>query len=263
MTSVTTSAQLSLENTGSPVRLRNRLFATVGVISLWFVFTEVVNATNPILSFMGPADSLLGIGTLFTQGVLIDSILISLFRLLLGLAFAVLLGVVIGLAFGLRGNVEHAFAIVVQFLRMTSPLAWAPVAVMVFGIGTKPVVFLIVLAAVWPIVLATASGVRAIDPGWTRVAQSLGATSRETIVNVVAPAISAHVLTGIRLAIGIGWVVLVPAEMLGVDSGLGYLVLSARDQLAYDLLASTMFVIGLVGFFLDLATQKLFRKFAS
>jgi NitT/TauT family transport system permease protein len=76
----------------------------------------------------------------------------------------------------------------------------------------------------------------------------------------VAPAISSHVLTGIRLAIGIGWVVLVPAEMLGVDSGLGFLILNARDQLAYDLLAGTMFVIGLVGFFLDLGAQKVFRS---
>lgn len=246
--------------TSRPLKaLANRILATIGTVLLWFAFTEVVNSDNPILSFMGPLDVFYGIGSLFDQGVLVDSIFISLFRLLVGLAISIGLGVIIGLTFGLRKNIEHAFGLVVQFLRMTSPLAWAPIAVMIFGIGTKPVVFLIALAAIWPIALATSAGVRAVDPGWIRVAQSLGATSREVVLNLVAPAISAHVLTGIRLAIGIGWVVLVPAEMLGVDSGLGFLVLNARDQLAYDLLASTMFVIGLVGFFLDLGAQKIFR----
>jgi NitT/TauT family transport system permease protein len=260
MTTVLETPRVDASQARPLKRLFNRTLATLGTVVLWFVFTEVVNASNPILSFMGPLDVLVGIKTLFTQGVLMDSIAVSLFRLVVGLVVSIVFGVLIGLAFGLRKSVEHAFGLVVQFLRMTSPLAWAPIAVMLFGIGTKPVVFLISLAAIWPIALATTAGVRAVDPGWLQVAQSLGATSREVIINVVAPAISSHVLTGIRLAIGIGWVVLVPAEMLGVDSGLGFLILNARDQLAYDLLASTMFVIGLVGFFLDLGAQKIFRS---
>jgi NitT/TauT family transport system permease protein len=149
---------------------------------------------------------------------------------------------------------------VVQFLRMTSPLAWAPIAVMIFGIGTTPVVFLIVLATIWPIALATAAGVRSVDQDWNKIASSLGAKPSEVIRYVTFPAITSHVLTGLRLAIGIGWVVLVPAEMLGVDSGLGFLILNARDQLSYDLLAATMFVIGSVGFVLDSVTQSAFRR---
>ncbi len=238
-----------------------RIGATVFAIGIWFWFAEIYNAESPILSNMGPVDTFIGIQDLIERNVLVDSILFSLTRLIAGLLLAALLGVTIGLVFGLRKEIEYAFGIVVQFLRMTSPLAWAPVAVMVFGIGTAPVVFLITLAAIWPIALATSSGVRAVDANWIKVAKSLGASSSEITLKVVAPAITQHVLTGLRLAIGIAWVVLVPAEMLGVDSGLGFLILNARDQLSYQNLAATMFVIGAVGFALDWLTQKLFKSF--
>lgn len=238
-----------------------RIGATAVSIGLWFWFTEIFNSESPILSNMGPLDTVAGIKDLIDRNVLIDSIMFSLTRLITGLVIAALLGVAIGLIFGLRKEIEYAFGIVVQFLRMTSPLAWAPVAVMVFGIGTAPVVFLITLAAVWPIALATASGVRAVDPNWIKVAKSLGATNSEITKKVVAPAITQYVLTGLRLAIGIAWVVLVPAEMLGVDSGLGFLILNARDQLSYQNLAATMFVIGAVGFILDWLTQRVFKSF--
>src|SRR5699024_6155160 len=119
------------------------------------------------------------------------------------------------------------------------------------GIGDRPVQVLIALAAVWPVVLNTAAGVRALDPGWLLVARSLGANRRELLRSIIAPGIATPVLTGLRLALGIGWIVLVPAEMLGVDSGLGYFVLDCRDRLAYDELVATVLVIGVIGALLD------------
>lgn len=133
---------------------------------------------------------------------------------------------------------------------MISPLSWAPVAVALFGIGHRPVFFL-VAAAVWPIVLNTAAGVHAVDPGHKLVARSLGATRSEVLTSVVLPATRGHVLTGLRVALGMAWVVLVPAEMLGVDSGLGYQILNTRDQLAYDQMMAVILVIGVLGYFLD------------
>lgn len=127
------------------------------------------------------------------------------------------------------------------------------------GVGNAPVTFLVVAATIWPMALGTAAGVRALDPGWHQVARSLGATPIERLGTVVLPGVRPHVLTALRLALGVGWVVIVPAEMLGVDSGLGYAVLNARDQLAYDQLAATMLLIGLVGFTLDATFQWLLR----
>ncbi len=122
---------------------------------------------------------------------------------------------------------------------------------MVFGIGNEPVIFLIAIAAIWPIVINAAAGVKSIDPGFVEVARSFHATRTEGLVSVVIPAIRGNVQTGIRVALGIAWVVLVPAEMLGVRSGLGYQILNARDQLAYDQVAALIVVIGILGFLLD------------
>ncbi len=109
----------------------------------------------------------------------------------------------------------------------------------------------------WPIVLATAAGVAGIDRGWLLVARSLRANRLETVRTIVWPGIQGDVLTGIRLATGTAWIVLVPAEMLGVDSGLGYFILNARDRFAYGELVATIIVIGAIGLALDRVTSRL------
>ena len=142
-----------------------------------------------------------------------------------------------------------------QFLRMISPLSLMPLAVMVLGVGDAPVVFLLAFAAVWPVVINTAAGVAALDPHWLRLAESLSATRWEVVTRIVLPGIVAHVLTGFRLAVGIAWIVLVPAEMLGVSAGLGYFILDTRDRLAYDELTAGILTVGCLGFVLDAAAR--------
>jgi NitT/TauT family transport system permease protein len=146
-----------------------------------------------------------------------------------------------------------------QFMRMISPLSWMPIAVMVLGVGNAPVYFLLAFAAVWPILLNTATGVGQLDKNWLLLSQSLSATRSELVLRLVLPGITAHILTGVRLAIGIIWIVLVPAEMLGVTAGLGYFILDTRDRLAYDELMAGILVIGLIGFLLDWFARWLYQ----
>jgi NitT/TauT family transport system permease protein len=134
-----------------------------------------------------------------------------------------------------------------------------PIAVMVFGVGDKPVYFLLAFAAVWPILLSTASGVQQLDARWLQLARSLSATPWEMLRTVVIPGVLGHILTGIRLAIGILWIVLVPCEMLGVSAGMGYFILDTRDRLAYSELMAMVVLIGLIGFLLDAAARGLYR----
>jgi NitT/TauT family transport system permease protein len=143
---------------------------------------------------------------------------------------------------------------------MISPLSWMPVAVMVFGIGDAPIYFLLAFAAVWPIILNTAAGVKQLNPQWLMLAASLGATPGELLRKIIVPGIIGHILTGIRLAIGVIWIVLVPCEMLGVSSGLGYFILDTRDRLAYSELMAVIVVIGALGFALDYLAQALYRR---
>jgi NitT/TauT family transport system permease protein len=135
-----------------------------------------------------------------------------------------------------------------------------PLALLVFGAGSRSVVFLIVLATLWPIVLSTADGVMRVDPRWLLVGRSLGASRWELLRTIVWPGIRPRVLGGMRLAVGVAWIVLVPAEMLGVDSGLGYAILDARDRLDYGELMAVLLVIGMSGVALDGLARVVLRE---
>ena len=145
---------------------------------------------------------------------------------------------------------------------MISPLSWMPVVVMLMGVGDQPIYFLLTFAAVWPIVLNTVAGVRALDPRWLQLSRSLSATRWETLRRVILPGVVGHVLTGVRLSIGILWIVLVPCEMLGVSAGLGYFILDTRDRLAYSELMAMVVLIGVLGFALDAFARGLHRRWA-
>lgn len=175
----------------------------------------------------------------------------SVQRVAVGLILALLIGVPIGVLIGQNTVAEALSSQVFQFLRMISPLSWMPIAVMLFGIGDRPIYFLLAFAAVWPIILNTAAGVKNVDTQLLKLAQSLDATPSEVLRKIIWPSIMSHILVGLRLAIGIVWIVLVPCEMLGVHSGLGYFILDARDRLNYTELLSIVMIIGLIGYLLD------------
>ena len=127
-----------------------------------------------------------------------------------------------------------------------------PIAIVVFGVGNNPVIFLIAIAAVWPMIINTAHGVSSLDQRWIRAARTLGANGMEASVRmVILPAVVPDMLTGLRLAVGLAWVVLVPAEMLGVSDGLGYYILDTRDRFNYGELMAVILVIGVIGYALD------------
>lgn len=240
-----------------------RIGAVIAAILLWWISTDVWSVDNPILGAMSPADAVDALTKQLIGGTIVETVAVSLGRLLGGLLIATFIGVILGLAIGSRKRVDEATSVIIQFLRMVSPLAWTPIAIVLFGIGSPPVVFLIAIAAVWPVTMNTVAGVRSLDPNWGLLARSLGATPFEILKTIVVPGIRPHVLTGIRLALGVAWIVIVPAEMLGVDSGLGYQILNARDQLDYSLLAAIMLLIGVIGYSLDWLTQWAFKRWTA
>jgi NitT/TauT family transport system permease protein len=188
------------------------------------------------------------------------NIAVSLKRIFVGLFLALLIGVPLGLLVGSSRKLEAATTPAFQFLRMISPLSWMPIVVMLMGVGDQPIYFLLAFAAVWPILLNTAAGVRQLDPRWLQLSKSLSATRWETLRRVIIPGVMGHVLTGVRLAIGILWIVLVPCEMLGVSAGLGYYILDTRDRLAYSELMAMVLLIGLLGFALDAFARWLHQR---
>lgn len=227
------------------------------LLSLWFVGTDLLPARDSFIHRFSPVLTVMSLGGLVTGSDLLVHVAVSLKRVLVGLAVAIVIGVPLGLAVGSSRMLDTATSPAFQLLRMISPLSWMPIAVMLFGLGDGAIYFLLAFAATWPILLNTAAGVRALDQRWLLLARSLAATPSETMLRIVIPGVMGHVLTGIRLAIGIAWIVLVPCEMLGVSAGLGYLILDTRDRLAYSELTAVVLVIGVIGFALDGAARAL------
>ena len=256
MTTVTANKAQTSEGVSSWLgRFAPPVVALLAAVVLWWFATSVLSGPESVLRQTAPQRVFPALAELLERGVLLGDLGVSLWRLLIGLAVAAVIGMPLGLLIGSSGIAERAGGPIIAFLRMISPLSWTPIALAVFGIGNQPVIFLIVVAAVWPVLLNTAAGVRAVDPGLLNVARSFHATRWELLLAVVLPAIRTHVQTGIRLALGVAWIVLVPAEMLGVRSGLGYQILNARDQLAYDQVVAVIVVIGVLGFLLDAAAR--------
>lgn len=233
------------------------------LLALWWGLVAVLAPPGSLYQRFAPGEALGSLSVMLVSSDLPIHIGVSLRRILVGLGLALAIGVPLGLLVGLSRWFEAASSPAFQFLRMISPLSWMPIAVMLLGVGDTPIYFLLTFAAVWPILLSTAAGVRALDPSWLTLARSLAATRWETLARVILPGILGHVLTGVRLAIGILWIVLVPCEMLGVSAGLGYAILDTRDRLAYSELMAMVVLIGFLGFLLDAAARQALSRWGA
>jgi NitT/TauT family transport system permease protein len=239
---------------GSFVRFVAPLLGIGFFLALWWTATDGRHVTGFAASF-SLKETMRALGHLVVTRDLWSHVAASLRRILAGLVLSVAIGVPIGCAVGAWPLFASSTTPLFQFVRMVSPLSWTPLAIMIFGVGDAPVLFLIVIAGVWPVVLATSSAVASLDRRLTIVGRTLGGSPFEIARVIVWPLIRPQVLTGIRVSIGVAWVILVPAEMLGVDTGLGYFILSTRDRLAYSDLAAAILVVGVLGFVIDLVAR--------
>jgi NitT/TauT family transport system permease protein len=240
-------------------------FAGLAILFVaWWVGIYLI-ASDPSLaqfSDFGPVPTLRALVSLWKQGVIQGAIWSSGFRLGAGLLVAIAIGVPIGIFIGRSRIFRELSHSPFQLLRMISPLSWEPIAVIVFAGWEEAIIFLIAIAAVWPVAFATAAGLAKVDPAWFKVSRNLGARPWHILTQIILPAISFDVLTGIRLALGVAWIVLVPAEFLGVTSGLGYTIEDARETLSYDSLMAMILVIGIIGYLLDSICVQLIKRYS-
>ncbi len=250
-----------------PTGVQGFVNATIGMgilLFFWWVGGLLI-ANNPDTeAFAGfaPGSAFVALWALITNGELWGTIYSSLYRILNGLFWGIVIGVPVGILVGYFIRVRQIANMPFQFLRMISPLAWMPISVLAFESWDNAIIFLLVMATLWPILFGTAHGVQRIDPNWFKVARNLGADGYQMLRRIILPAIGQDVFAGIRLAIGVAWVVLVPAEYLGVTSGLGYAINDARDTLDYGKLAAVVVVIGAIGYMLDFIAVKLLKRYS-
>jgi NitT/TauT family transport system permease protein len=246
---------------------RRFLNAAIGLailVVLWWIGGYALSANPATESFsdFGPIPTFKAIPAMWEAGKIQSAVVASGYRLGMGLLIAFAIGVPLGILMGRSKRFRELSNSPFQFLRMVSPLSWMPLAVLIFvAAWDHSIIFLIAIASVWPIAFATAAGLAKVDPAWFKVARNLGAKPWHMILTITIPAIAFDISTGTRLALGIAWVVLVPAELLGVTSGLGYAIKDARETLAYSELTAIVLVIGVIGWFLDSLVAMVIKRF--
>ena len=210
--------------------------------------------------FPSPLSVEKGLAGLLAKHVLWDDIADSLRRVGIGFGLATVVGVPLGLTLGWFPAVNQVVNPTMQLLRPISPIAWIPVAIIFFGVGDRAAIFLIFLSAFFPIVVASISGVSSVPAIFRRAGRNFGLSTTQVLMRVVFPAALPQILIGLRLALGVAWLVVVAAEMISVNSGLGFLIVDARNAgNRYDLVVAGMVIIGAIGLLLDLAMRSLER----
>ncbi len=217
-------------------------------------------ALSPETLVPSPGEVAAAIGELATSGLLVRYAVASLFRVTWGYLSAVAIALPLGMWLGLSRHAEEAVGPLLQIIRPISPLAWIPLTILWFGVGDLAAMFLIFLASLLPLTVTVVHAVREIDPVHLRAAINFGSARGRLLNTVVVPAILPQVVVGLRIALGIAWLVVVAAEMLAVNSGLGFLIVDARNAgNRYDLVVAGMVLIGVIGVGLDLLMRRLER----
>jgi NitT/TauT family transport system permease protein len=230
--------------------------AAAAILALWWA---AVAATKTSV-FPSPAAVARGIAELARKGLLLPYVRDSLLRVAAGYGAALAVGIPVGVFLGWRPEAGRAANPVIQFLRPISPLAWIPVAIVLFGVNDSAAIFLIFLASLFPILVSAMNGVRGVPAMYRQAGANFGLPRGALLARVVFPAALPEILTGLRIALGVAWIVVVAAEMIAVNSGLGYLVIDSRNAgKRYDLVVAAMLLIGVIGLLLNILVQRVSR----
>jgi len=234
-----------------------RWFLPVLATALFLIIWRYAVVWTGTRVFPSPREVERGLDELIRGGVLYRDIVDSLRRVAIGYFAAVGLGIPLGLLFGWYPGLNQVVNPVVQILRPISPIAWIPVAILFFGVGDDAAIFLVFLGAFFPLVVTCVDSVANVPLIYRRAGSNFGLTPPELLARVVFPAALPQILVGLRIALGIGWLVVVAGEMIAVNSGLGYLIIDSRNSgKRYDLVVGAMLLIGVIGLILDV----LFRR---
>jgi NitT/TauT family transport system permease protein len=215
--------------------------------SWWLVVVQTESAIFPT-----PWQVVTGTRELVEDGTLWDHIGASLMRVGIGFALAVLVAVPLGLWMGWVKGAYLTLNPLFQMLRPISPIAWIPLAILWFGVGDVSPIFLIFLSSVFPMIVQTVSGVHTIERRYLWAAANFGVSRYTLFRRVVIPAVMPQVIVGMRIGLGVAWLVVVAAEMIALRSGLGYMIMDSRNAgNRYDLVVAGMIIIGVIGLMLD------------
>src|SRR5450432_1491050 len=243
------SASASGRKVSNKLRFMLPVIVLLGFLFIWY-FISYVNLF-PSYSLPSPGSVWKSFLEEIRAGRLINDVIASLWRVAVGFVISATLGIPAGLWLGQHLYARKAFTPMLNFFRFLSPLAWIPFAILWFHIGDKPAIFLIFMASFFPLALATMAAVATIPSIYFRVAKDYNYKGFELLTKVTFPAVLPEVITSLRVSYGIAWVVIVAAEMVGCQDGLGYGIWEARNGLRLDSAVCYMIIIGILGMGID------------
>ena len=238
-------------------RIKSTLPALLVIAALLLIWWGAVVATHSLI-FPTPWGVVTGAIELLVNGTLWRHIGASLMRVGTGFGLAVCVAVPLGLWMGWVRGAYSTLNPIFQMLRPISPIAWIPVAILWFGVGEVSPIFLIFISSVFPLIVQTTSGVHTIDKRYLRAAENFGVSRATLFRQVVIPAVLPQIVVGMRIGLGVAWLVVVAAEMIALRSGLGYMIMDSRNAgNRYDLVIAGMIIIGVIGLSLDGTMRRL------
>jgi len=242
---------------GSRRRLMG-LPAILLALALWEVLPRS-GLLNPV--FMPPCSQVAWrLWGLLQRGELLRHCGASLLRVLLGFGLAAAVAIPLGVLLGLHRRLYLRLAPLVGVLRPISPPAWIPLAILWFGIGNRPAVFIIFVGSAASMLLGIVAGARGMDRRWIEASLTLGASRKQAVLWVVLPALLPSVMTQLRIGLGLSWMAVIAAEMVAVNQGLGYMMVQARNLFQTDTVLAGMVVVGALGWGLDRLLLRLERR---
>ena len=230
---------------------------------MWQILAgQVLPSFNPASENIFPAPSAIFVtaAQMLRSGELGGDIAASVIRVIAGFLIAACIGVALGLLMAAWPAFGRQLRVVIDVLRPIPPVAWIPFGLLWFGIGDMEAVFVIAIAAIFPILLNTVAGIEAVESVVQRSGQCLGARGWRLFYYVILPRATPQIVVGLRIGLGIAWFVLVAAELIGSTSGLGYLILNSRNQGIPSLALTGMIVIGIIGYLLDVFIRQLEKR---
>jgi len=235
-----------------------RIFPSVTVIAILVAVWWLAVVVTQSAIFPTPWQVVTGTLELARNGTLWSDIGASLMRVAVGFSLAVVIAVPLGLWMGWVRGAFSTLNPLFQMLRPISPIAWIPIAILWFGVGNESPIFLIFMSSVFPMVVQTTAGVHTIERRYLRAAENFGVSRYTLFRQVIIPAVLPQIIVGMRIGLGVAWLVVVAAEMIALRSGLGYLIIDSRNAgNRYDLVIGGMVIIGLIGLLLDGAMRLL------
>jgi NitT/TauT family transport system permease protein len=241
------------------IKIRAQLYPVLFVFAL-IVLWDIGARHQPAHLLPGPWETVGGIADLIRHGLLLKYVVASLFRVTWGFILATVLAIPLGLTIGWYRRAEMAFNPIIQILRPISPLAWIPIAILWFGVGDLAAIFLIFIGSFLPLLLTAIDAARSVPAVHVNAGRNFGLSTPRLIYQIFFPAVVPQLIVGLRITLGIAWLVVVAAEMIAVNSGLGFLIVDARNAgNRYDLVVAGMVIIGIIGFLLDIGMRSLER----